>query len=302
MTMQRQRMRWVFGLCLSLATLGLWGSAAAQSRTPDVEYVPTPHQVVAEMLRVTGVTKDDVVYDLGCGDGRLVITAAKEHGARGVGIDIDPQRIKESRENARQSGVSKRVKFLQQDLFETDFREATVVTLYLLPKLNLQLRPKLLSDLKPGTRVVSHDFDMDDWQPDKMLRVPGPSYEHSVYFWIIPADVAGTWRVQLPEAFGKRQHTLRLQQQFQEVKGAARLGGDETVLTEATLTGTQLRFTTATQMQGQQVTMQFDGHVNGEAIKGNVEVQGGPFAGVHAWTAKRETTSATTITRPRQKS
>jgi hypothetical protein len=143
---------------------------------------------------------------------------------------------------------------------------------------------------------------MDDWQPDKRLRVPGPSYEHSVYFWIIPADVAGTWRVQLPDAFGKRPYTLRLQQQFQEVKGAARLGGDETVIQEASLTGAQLRFTVATQVQGQQVTMQFDGRVNGEAIKGNVKVQGGPFAGAHAWTATRETTSATTTARPRQRS
>jgi SAM-dependent methyltransferase len=302
MTLQRQRLSWGLVLCLGLVTLGLWGHATAQNRTPDVEYVPTPHQVVVEMLRVAGVTKDDVIYDLGCGDGRVVVMAAKEHGARGVGIDIDPQRIKESRENARQAGVSKRVKFLQQDLFETDFREATVVTLYLLPKLNLLLRSKLLSDLKPGTRVVSHDFDMDDWQPDRTLRVPGPSYEHHVYFWIIPANVAGTWRVQLPEAFGKRPYTIRLQQQFQEVTGAARAGGDETVVKEATLTGAQLRFTAATQVQGQQVTMQFTGRVNGEAMKGDVEVQGGPLAGTHPWTAKRETTGATTTTRPRQRS
>jgi SAM-dependent methyltransferase len=302
MTKQRQRMLWMVGLCLSLTTLGLWGSAVAQDRKPDVEYVPTPHQVVAEMLRVAGVTKDDVLYDLGCGDGRVVIMAAKQHGARGVGIDIDPQRIKESRENARQAGVNKRVKFQQQDLFETDFREATVVTLYLLPKLNLQLRPKLLSELKPGTRVVSHDFDMDDWQPDKMLRVPGPSYEHSVYFWVIPANVGGSWRVQLPAAFGKGQSNLRLQQQFQEVKGAARLHEDETDLTAVTLSGAQLRFTVATQIQGQPAKMQFTGRVNGETIKGNVEVQGGPLAGVHAWTAKRESTSAMTTARPRKRS
>ena len=160
--MLMQRKLWVLTLCLVLAIVAVWMDGYAQTRTPDVQYVPTPPEVVAEMMRLTNVTKNDVVYDLGCGDGRVVISAAKRHGARGVGVDIDPVRIKESRENARKAGVAKRLKFLEQDLFETDFRAATVVTLYLLPKLNLQLRPKLLSELKPGTRVVSHDFDMDD--------------------------------------------------------------------------------------------------------------------------------------------
>lgn len=149
----------------------------------DVPYVPTPQSVVDEMLSLAAVTKDDVVYDLGCGDGRIVITAAKKYGARGVGVDIDPDRIKEANENAKVAGVSDRVKFLEQDLFATDFKEASVVTLYLLPAINLKLRPKLLSELKPGTRIVSHAFDMGDWKPEKTV---GAIEGRTIYLWKIP--------------------------------------------------------------------------------------------------------------------
>ncbi len=149
----------------------------------DVPYVSTPQTVVDEMLSLAAVTKNDVIYDLGCGDGRIVITAAKKYGARGVGVDIDPERIKEANANAKQAGVSDRVKFIEQDLFQTDFKDASVVTLYLLPDINLKLRPKLLSELKPGSRVVSHSFDMGDWKPDKTIGVD----EHrTIYLWIIP--------------------------------------------------------------------------------------------------------------------
>jgi SAM-dependent methyltransferase len=155
----------------------------AQEVRRDVPYVPTPEPVVAEMLKLAAVTKEDVVYDLGCGDGRIVITAAQKYGARGVGVDIDPQRIKESNENAQKAGVTDRVKFLQQDLFTVDLKDATVVTLYLLPEVNLRLRPRLLAELRPGTRVVSHAFDMGDWKPEKTVKVDG----RTVYFWTIPA-------------------------------------------------------------------------------------------------------------------
>jgi len=158
----------------------------AQVRTPDVIYVPTPPEVVAEMLKVANVTKNDVIYDLGSGDGRIVITAAKERGARGVGIDIDPERIREANENARAAGVTDKVKFLQKDLFETDIHEATVVTLYLLPSLNVKLRPKLFKELRPGTRIVSHSFDMGDWKPDQVIDVDG----RTVYYWVIPANAS----------------------------------------------------------------------------------------------------------------
>ena len=152
----------------------------------DVPYVPTPQNVVDEMLRLANVTKDDVVYDLGCGDGRLVITAVKQFGAkRGFGVDIDPDRIAESNANAKAAGVTDRVQFAVQDLFQTDLKDATVVTLYLLPEVNLRLRPKLLSELRPGTRVVSHSFDMGDWAPQKTITVqPGGQ---RLFLWTIPA-------------------------------------------------------------------------------------------------------------------
>ena len=177
-----------YGLILVLG--GVWVGACAQPqpKTPDVEYVPTPQNVVVEMLQLLAVKPTDIVYDLGCGDGRVVITAAKRFKARGVGIDIDPQRIKESRANARRAGVASRVKFLQQDLFETDIRDASVVALYLLPDLNRKLRPKLLGTLRPGTRIASHDFDMGDWHPDKVIYVKGPVYEHTVYLSGYPSQ------------------------------------------------------------------------------------------------------------------
>ena len=150
----------------------------------NAPYVATRDHIVSAMLRLAAVTSSDVVYDLGCGDGRIVIAAAKELGTRGVGVDINPTRIQEARANARTAGVEPLVKFDVKDLFDTDIRSATVVMLYLLPDINLRLRPKLLSDLKPGTRVVSHDFGMGDWKPDKEEIVDGSH----LYLWTIPAS------------------------------------------------------------------------------------------------------------------
>ncbi|HEU4350920.1 MAG TPA: class I SAM-dependent methyltransferase [Burkholderiales bacterium] len=153
------------------------------AQQPDVIYVPTPHEVVEDMLRLANVGKGDILYDLGSGDGRIAIAAAKKFGIRAVGIDIDPERIREANENARRAGVTHLVEFRQEDLFKADFREATVVTLYLLPDLNVKLRPRLLDELKPGTRIVSHQFDMGTWKPEKRLESNG----RVVYFWTIPA-------------------------------------------------------------------------------------------------------------------
>ncbi|MGH9817070.1 MAG: SAM-dependent methyltransferase [Candidatus Acidiferrales bacterium] len=158
----------------------------AETKKPDVHYVPTPPEVVEEMLKMANVHKGDVLYDLGSGDGRIVIAAAKKFGVRGVGIDIDSERIREAEANAKAAGVTKLVKFRQEDLFEADIHEATVVTLYLLERLNEQLRPKLLRDLKPGTRIVSHAFRMGDWEPEKSAEVNG----RRIYMWTVPAKRA----------------------------------------------------------------------------------------------------------------
>jgi SAM-dependent methyltransferase len=156
----------------------------APTRTPDVVYVPTPPQVVNEMIRMADVKPTDIVYDLGSGDGRIVIAAAQQRGARGIGIDINPARVREANYNAKKAGVSDRVQFRQADLFETDFSEATVVMLYLLPRLNIKLRPKLLRELKPGTRIVSHSFDMGNWKPDQVVEIDG----RTVYYWVVPEN------------------------------------------------------------------------------------------------------------------
>jgi SAM-dependent methyltransferase len=172
-----------FLLLFSSVIVSIAALTAQSLRAPDVPFQPSPRQVVKQMLALADVRKDDVVYDLGCGDGRILIAAAQLYGARGVGIDIDPQRIKESLRNARVERVEDRVTFRNQDLFQADISEATVVTLFLWPDVNLKLRPKLLRELKPGTRVVSYYWNMGDWTPDKQITVDG----HPIYLWTIPS-------------------------------------------------------------------------------------------------------------------
>lgn len=175
-------MRYRFIAGMLLATAYAAAQTPAPRHTPDVPYVPSPNPVVEAMLKLADVTSTDVVYDLGCGDGRIVIAAARLFRAHGVGVDINPERIQEARENAKSADVEKLVRFEESDLFEADIHPATVVTLYLLPSVNLRLRPKLLKDLKPGTRIVSHSFDMDDWKPEKETEIDG----RHIYLWTVP--------------------------------------------------------------------------------------------------------------------
>jgi precorrin-6B methylase 2 len=151
----------------------------------SIPYVPTPQPVVEAMLKLANVGKNDVIYDLGSGDGRIPVTAAQKYGARGVGIEIDPKLVEEANQNAKAAGVSDRVQFRQQDLFQTDMSAATVVTLYLLTENNLKLRPKLLQELKPGTRIVSHNYDMGDWKPERVEQIDG----RTIYLWTVPENV-----------------------------------------------------------------------------------------------------------------
>jgi Methyltransferase domain len=170
-------------------TLAAVVAASAQTpatpKEPDVPYVPTHEKVVAEMLKVAKVTKSDVLYDLGSGDGRIVITAAKKFGTRGTGIELLPSLVREARENAEKAGVSQLAKFVEGDIFEANISDATVVTLYLLPAVNMRLRPKLL-ELRPGTRIVSHNYDLGDWKPEKTIKLNLLDGEHTVFYWVVP--------------------------------------------------------------------------------------------------------------------
>lgn len=173
----------LLAILLLLVTSNLLAQEKRISATLDVPYVPTKPEVVKAMLGLAGVKSGDVVYDLGCGDGRIVITAAKEYGATGVGVDIDPERIQEAHTNAAEAGVKDKVRFTEGNLYDLDFSKASVVTLYLLPDVNLKLKPKLLKQLKPGSRIVSHAFNMGDWEPDETRQVNG----ETIYLWTVPA-------------------------------------------------------------------------------------------------------------------
>jgi hypothetical protein len=186
--------------------------------------------VVAAMLKVAKVRSNDVLYDLGSGDGRIVIAAAKKYGTRGTGIDLDPARIEESQAAARKAGVTGKVQFRQADLFETDLRDASVVTLYLLPSLNVKLRPKLYRELQPGSRVVSHAFDMGDWKPDSTFTV-GTS---AVFYWMVPANAGGEWKLTAP---GGKEYSLSLRQTFQNLEGTAERNGTSMPVSLGQVTG-----------------------------------------------------------------
>lgn len=279
-------------------------TAEEQQKRPDVPYVPTPEKVITEMLRIADVSKDDVVYDLGCGDGRIVIQAAKELGCRGVGIDINPQRIEESRENAVKAGVAKRVEFILMDLFEADISQSTVVTLYLLSSVNLRLRPRLLRELKPGTRVVSHDFGMAEWKPDEstIIEEKFDNYipfdnsrlsenfwdKHNVYLWIIPANVSGVWNWTIPAISGKKQYTMELDQTFQEVEGKAfeDLTSIPLHIKDGKIEGDRLEFTLERKLKGLTERLHFEGRVKDHTMEGIVRIEGKPEVN-EKWRAKR---------------
>ena len=234
---------------------------------PDILFVATPELVGVEMLRLAGVNAGDVVYDLGSGDGRLVIAAAREFGARGVGVEIEAALVQTSRESAAKAGVADRVRFLWQDLFATDLADATVVTLYLRDDVNLRLRPRLLGALRPGARVVSHDFGMADWTPDRVHRVRGPAREHTLYLWLVPAGVDGTWEAMLGTGGGARRARLELRQRFQELSGLLEIDARRLPL-RGTVAGTAIEVTAEGWV--------FSGRVAGDRAAGRAAERGRP--------------------------
>jgi SAM-dependent methyltransferase len=205
---------------------------------PDIHFTPTPTRVIAEMLRIAAVDASDVVFDLGCGDGRIVITAALERGAQGVGIDIDPKLLREAEAAATAAGVGSRVEFRRGDLFAVDLGPATVITLYLLDSLNVRLRPRIFATCRPGTRVVSYSFEMGEWEPDAHT----PIAANGVSLWIVPANLSGTWTF-TGEPEGLKIATLHLTQRFQVLAGEAVIGGKAHAIRDGRVRGSSFAFT-----------------------------------------------------------
>jgi hypothetical protein len=239
------------------------------------------------MLKLAGITSNDLVYDLGAGDGRLVISAATLFGARAVGVEIDPRLVQDGREAAAKAGVADRVTFIWGDIFKTDLRPATSVMLYLLPEINLRLRPRLLEELRPGTSVVSHNFDMGEWPPDRSARVLVSGGSHRLFLWIIPARVQGAWSLTVTFADAEVTTTAALEQNFQRVSGVLRTPTGAVPIVEAALSGDIIGFSTTVDMKPGSRTIRFRGRVSGDTIAGTAQVTGGLAIEPGRWTARR---------------
>lgn len=253
---------------------------AAIAAEADVPYVPTPQAVVDEMLRMAKVGAGDYVIDLGSGDGRIVIAAAKTFGARGFGVEIDGGLVSNARREAARQGVADRAEFRERNLFITDISGATVLTMYLFPRVIMQLRPRLFAELKPGTRVVSHDFDMGNWQPDehKTVAVPEKPYgppKSEIYLWIVPANAAGTWQWRLNIGGTPVAYELALQQTFQMLAGGPVVGGRTARIEGGRMRGEEIRFLLTADIGGREVRHEFTGRAAGDAISGKVKLDGG---------------------------
>ncbi len=288
---QRALSRRVMTACM-LSTLTL-GATAVQAQDDDfgqTPYVPTPQSVVDRMLQVAKVTASDYVIDLGSGDGRMVITAALEYGARGFGVDLDRRLVDRANMLATKAGVSDRAVFYERDLFDTDMTEATVVTIYLLPEVNLMARPKLLSTLKPGTRVVAHDYDMGEWIPDDkmVLDVPdkpvGREKKSNVFFWVIPGNAAGKWHWTLPVGGKDLPFDAVVTQNFQMIKGSVDTAGASQPLADAKLRGEDIAFNAA---DSSGTRYAFSGHISGDTIHGSVRVSSATAMRELTWEATR---------------
>ena len=261
-TRRVQRVRVAAFLAVLLAALAR-PAAGGQAVTLDIPtpYLPSTQVAVEEMLRLAEVGPHDVVVDLGSGDGRIVVTAAEQLGARGFGVDIDEKLVALANENARRAGVAERARFYHRDIFATDIREATVGTLYLLSSLVNRLKPKLLAELKPGTRIVAHDYGIDGWKPDRTVTI-----SKTYYLYIVPAQVAGKWQLDATLPGGERSYEVELSQQLQEIRGGARMSGGFLPFFEARLAGDRIRFAIVDEHHSHH----FDGRVTGSLMEGTV--------------------------------
>jgi len=239
----------------------------------DVIWVPTPDEVVQRMLRMAQVTANDYVVDLGAGDGKIAIAAAKTMGARSLGIEYNPDMAKHAQRNVEKAGVQGKAKVVQGDIFQSDFTTATVVTMYLLPALNMKLRPQILA-MRPGTRVVSHSFNMEDWEPDETSNMDG----RRAYLWIVPANVMGSWSVEM----GSERADLTLEQKFQKLDGHVQLGTIQAGLREARLRGFQISFA---YVDNNGVRRDFNGRITGTKMEGSFRSESG---GEGRWTAVKK--------------
>lgn len=226
-----------------------------------VPYFPTPQPLVDRMLEMAEVKGSDFLMDLGCGDGRILVTAAQRYGATGLGVDFEAQRIVEASENAKKAGVVDKVTFRKEDLFDTDISSATVLTLYLSLGINIKLRPRILEAMKPGARVLSHDFNMGDWLPDRTERISG----RVVYLWFVPAKVAGNWQLTYDGPHGARVFEVTLEQQFQQLDGEAMIDGKAALLRDALVTGDRVGFA----IDLGERSMRFDGRVVDGHLQGD---------------------------------
>ncbi len=274
-----------------LVALALAFNASAQ-QTPDVPYVPTPANVVETMLDMARINAADYLIDLGSGDGRIVIEAAKKHGIRAMGVELDGNLVYQANVEARRQGVADRVTFANANLFVTDIGKATVVTMYLFPHINLQLRPRLFAELRAGSRVVSHDFDMGDWRPDekRQIAVPGKSYgppSSMVYLWHIPADVSGRWEWQLGVDGVVHRYQANFEQRFQDVSANVLVDGSSAVAHDAVLRGTLLSFTLEPASPGRTMKQEFTGRIDGDRAAGTVRMSVGGGDVTLDWQATR---------------
>jgi len=266
------------GALLFGAALLLPGLAGAQD-FGDTPYVQTPQNVVDHMLQTAKVGAGDYVIDLGSGDGRMIITAAKKHGARGFGVDLDRRLVQLANRLAARAGVADRAVFYERDLYQTDLSPASVVTIYLLPEVNLMVRPKLLATLKPGTRVVSHDYDMGEWPPDLRFEMDAPGktvgrdQRSKVFYWVVPGNAAGTWRWQLTRNGVSEEHVLSVTQNFQMLQGSLMAGKQRFALRDAKLTGEEIAFEAVD--AGGTAGYRFAGRITGHGVSGTVRLTGG---------------------------